>query len=86
VRALLPIIAALVLAAIPVMAQENSRGDELKNDQAVQQSQDPQPTAQGTRAPKTHSTEEQSVYQAVEDVWRNPVDLQGNPIPETARQ
>jgi hypothetical protein len=86
VRTLLPINTALVLAATPVMAQENSQGDALKNDQAVQQSQDPQPTAQGTKSPKSLSTEEQSVYQAVEDVWRNPVDLQGNPIPETARQ
>jgi hypothetical protein len=54
----------------------------LKNDAAVQQSQDPQPTAQGTRAPNETNTDtrSQELSRLLWQTWNEPVDLQGHPI------
>lgn len=61
-----------------------SRGEtqQLKEDPAVQQSQLPPPTPQGTRPPDVGltDTENPPLNQALEAIWRSPPDLQGNPV------
>jgi hypothetical protein len=64
----------------PVLAQGTT--EPLKQDPGVSGSQLPEPTAQGTRAPDSSLTDTQShpLAQAVQGIWRQPVDLQGQPI------
>jgi len=72
-------------AAAPVESgSKESAGDALARDGKVQESQDPHPTAQGTRAPNPSSsaaTGSQELQQALADVRRAPPDLNGNPVP-----
>jgi hypothetical protein len=68
--------------AQPPSQAELQATEALKNDPAVQQSQDPQPTAQGTRSPNETNTDTQTpdLYRLILQVWNEPVDLEGNPI------
>ncbi|CAO3361754.1 hypothetical protein [Azospirillum melinis] len=72
-------------AAAPVESgSKESAGDALARDGKVQQSQDPQPSAQGTKPPNPSSsaaTGSQELQQALADVRRAPPDLNGNPVP-----
>lgn len=72
-------------AATPVdSGSKESAGDALARDGKVQQSQDPQPSAQGTKPPNPSSsaaTGSQELQQALADVRRAPPDLNGNPVP-----
>lgn len=71
-------------AAAVESGSKESAGDALARDGKVQQSQDPQPTAQGTRPPNPSSsaaTGSQELQQALADVRRAPPDLNGNPVP-----
>ncbi|PGH58171.1 hypothetical protein CRT60_09560 [Azospirillum palustre] len=72
-------------AAAPVdSGSKESTGDALARDGKVQQSQDPQPSAQGTKPPNPSSsaaTGSQELQQALADVRRAPPDLNGNPVP-----
>lgn len=79
------IMAVLLLGATTVAAQETP-AQKLENDPGVVQSQQPEPTAQGVRSPEAMPSPTQStaLWQALEDVWRNPTDLQGNPITASA--
>jgi hypothetical protein len=54
----------------------------LKSDPAVQQSQQGQPTPQGDRSPVAlpSATASVSLSQALDEVYRSPVDIQGNPL------
>jgi hypothetical protein len=63
-----------------------AREEALKNDPNVQQSQQPEPAAQGTRSPEPlpSPTETPTLTQALEAVWRTPTDLDGNPLPAAA--
>jgi hypothetical protein len=74
---------ALLLLASPALAQGTAE-EKLQQDPAVSNSQLPEPTPQGTRAPDSSLTDTQSVplAQAVLEIWRSPVDLQGRPIAE----
>jgi hypothetical protein len=74
--------------AQPPTAGEQQTMETLKNDPAVQQSQDPQPTAQGTRAPNETNTDtrSQELSRLLWQIWNEPVDLQGNPIVKQAGQ
>jgi hypothetical protein len=76
-------LALLLAAASPLLAQGTAE-EKLQQDPAVSNSQLPEPTAQGTRAPDSSLTDTQSVplAQAVMEIWRSPVDLQGRPIAE----
>ncbi|WP_042694640.1 hypothetical protein [Azospirillum sp. B506] len=71
--------------AAPVdSGSKESVGDGLARDGKVQQSQDPHPTAQGTRSPDSSSsaaTGSQELQQALADVRRAPPDLNGTPVP-----
>nr|WP_246500949.1 hypothetical protein [Azospirillum rugosum] len=76
---------AATLSATPsnAFAQDGTK-ESLANDPAVQQSQEPQPNAQGVRTPKaTTSGETQSseLQQALAAVRAAPPDLQGNKMP-----
>lgn len=71
-------------AAAVGSGSKESAGDALARDGKVQQSQDPHPTAQGTRPPNPSSsaaTGSQELQQALADVRRAPPDLNGNPVP-----
>ncbi|MGA1855111.1 hypothetical protein VH569_03920 [Azospirillum sp. 11R-A] len=72
-------------AAAPVdSGSKESAGDALARDGKVQQSQDPQPSAQGTKPPNPSSsaaTGSQELQQALADVRRAPPDLNGNRVP-----
>jgi hypothetical protein len=74
---------ALVLLTSPLHAQGTAE-QQLKQDSDVSRSQLPEPTAQGTRAPDSSMTDTQSVplAEAVREIWRHPVDLQGQPVAE----
>ncbi|PWC87032.1 hypothetical protein TSH100_11730 [Azospirillum sp. TSH100] len=71
--------------AAPVESgSKESAGDALARDGKVQQSQDPHPTAQGTRSPNPGSsaaTGSRDLQQALADVRRAPPDLNGTPVP-----
>lgn len=71
--------------AAPVESgSKESTGDALARDGKVQESQDPHPTAQGTKSPNPTSsaaTGSQELQQALADVRRAPPDLNGNPVP-----
>ncbi|MBY6261980.1 hypothetical protein EI613_08585 [Azospirillum sp. 412522] len=71
--------------AAPVdSGSKESAGDALARDGKVQESQDPHPTAQGTRPPNPSSsaaTGSRELQQALADVRRAPPDLNGNPVP-----
>lgn len=71
--------------AAPVdSGSKDSAGDALARDGKVQQSQDPHPTAQGTRPPNPSSsgaTGSDELQQALADVRRVPPDLNGTPVP-----
>ena len=80
------ILAAAVLMSVPLLAfpafgQDAQQKQELKTDQAVKESQQPEPTAQGVRPPKSLSSDQQRLNDALDAVLKNPVDLQGHPIP-----
>jgi hypothetical protein len=56
----------------------------LQEDPNVEANQTPESSPQGTRATQSNSTDTKtmSLTQALDTVWRSPVDLQGNPIPQ----
>ncbi|MBP2297414.1 hypothetical protein [Azospirillum picis] len=61
-----------------------SAGDALARDPKVQESQDPHPSAQGTRPPNPSSSADtggSDLQQALADVRRAPPDLNGTPVP-----
>jgi hypothetical protein len=68
--------------ARPAGAGTPEQAEGLRNDPAVRQSQDPPPTAQGTRAPTATDTPTATgeLQALLAKVWREPVDLQGNPV------
>ena len=68
--------------AQPPTPAERQTTETLKDDPAVQRSQDPQPTAQGTRAPNETDTDTRTreLSRLLWEIWNEPVDLQGNPI------
>ena len=68
------------LLAFPAFGQDTQQKQELKTDQAVKESQQPEPTAQGVRPPKSLSSDQQWLNDALDAVRKNPVDLQGHPI------
>lgn len=70
----------------PPAAPGGTPAQALADDPAVRQSQDPMPTPQGTRSPEVTSTPTgTSELQALLDqVWQQPVDLQGNPVAPAA--
>lgn len=86
-RNLFPLALAAALLAAPGFAApsfaQDAKKEELAKDPEVQKSQDPQPTAQGTRAPNNQNTPTQSteLWQALSAVRRAPPDLNGNPVP-----
>jgi hypothetical protein len=80
--------AALAQAPSPAPAQPPPA--QVPAEQAVQQdsnieaNQTPESSPQGTRATQSNSTDTKtmSLTEALDAVWRSPVDLQGNPIPQ----
>jgi hypothetical protein len=80
-RTLLTATFVLSLIATAVPAQQ-SPAEALRTDPNVRQSQDPQPSAQGDRAPGAGftDTQHQELATLLQKVWAQPVDLQGNPI------
>jgi hypothetical protein len=90
--ALAAIAAALLLAGsafaqqpAPAAETQLSTGERLAHDPAVRQSQDPQPSPQGTRPPDAGFTDtSRPQLQALLDrIWLSPVDLEGNPMTGT---
>lgn len=84
VRTLLSITAAGVLlaaTAVALAAEGEATKDALTRDPKVTGSQQPEPTAQGTRSPDTLPTDEDQVFNLVQEVRRNPIDVSGNPVP-----
>ena len=71
----------------PGTAAPGSAEQTLKTDPNVQQSQDPQPTAQGTRAPNPTNTPTATteLQQLLQQTWNAPVDIQGNAIPRPGK-
>lgn len=86
VRALLSITTAAVLLAsaafAPATAQDATK-PALANDPNVQQSQQPDPNAQGVRTPKPLDTANQmaELNEALAAVRRAPPNLEGTPVP-----
>jgi len=82
VRALLPITAAAVLLTSAAFAQDAAK-PALTNDPNVQESQQPEPSAQGIRTPKPAGgpTQSAELNEALAAFRRAPPDLQGNPMP-----
>jgi hypothetical protein len=83
VRATLPFALAALLLAVPAVAQDSQKQN-LTTDPNVQQSQQPEPTPQGTRPPTEETagnTGAADLQQALAAVRRAPPDLQGNPVP-----
>jgi hypothetical protein len=80
VRTLLTAPFVLLLLAAPAMGQ-GTAAEQLRNDPAVKQSQDPQPTEQGNRPPDSGYTDTKlgELTQLLTEIWAKPVDLQGNP-------
>lgn len=80
-RTILTATAILMALAGPAAAQ-GAPADTLQNDPKVQQSQDPQPTPQGTKSPDAGFTDTKNgeLTQLITEVWTRPVDLQGNPV------
>jgi hypothetical protein len=82
-RVLLPLSAACLLLTSVAVAQDGQK-ETLVKDSAVQQSQEPQPSAQGVRSP-THKTsgdtQAAELADALAAVRRAPPDLQGTPVP-----
>ena len=82
-RATIPATAAavtLMFLSIAAVAQQPAATKEnLQNDPKVQQSQDPQPKAEGTRSPKTMPSDEGQVSRALDEAKQKPVDINGNP-------
>jgi len=82
-RAILPFSAACLLLASVAMAQDGQK-ENLAKDPAVQQSQEPQPNAQGIRSPSNETkgnTQAAELSEALAAVRRAPPDLQGTPVP-----
>lgn len=80
----IPTLSAVCLLLASAAFAQDARKDDLAKDPQVQQSQDPQPSAQGTRAPKPDShpdTQSAELIEALAAVRRAPPDLQGNPVP-----
>ncbi|AWK84888.1 hypothetical protein [Azospirillum thermophilum] len=83
-RTILPLAVAVLLAGFPALAQDAATKDALSGDKAVQDSQQPNPTPQGTRSPEASTsgaTQHPDLQQALAAVRRAPPDLQGNPVP-----
>jgi hypothetical protein len=70
--------------ASPIGARQGDTEQKLKQDDAVSASQLPEPAPQGARSPDSGITDTQSLdlARAVQETWRSPVDLGGNPIPQ----
>ncbi len=82
-RAILPLSAACLLLASVAFAQDGQK-EMLAKDPNVQQSQEPQPNAQGIRSPNPETstkTRQAELAEALAAVRRAPPDLQGNPVP-----
>ena len=87
-RATLPLSAACLLlasvAAAPLSLAQDATKENLAKDPQVQQSQEPQPNAQGIRSP-THetkgNTQAAELADALSAVRRAPPDLHGTPVP-----
>ena len=76
-------LAVVLTLATAVIAQEAPK-EALAQDPAVQQSQEPPPTAQGVRTPKASTsgeTQSSALQEALAMVRAAPPDLQGNPVP-----
>jgi hypothetical protein len=80
-RHALAAILVLLLLGPPALAQGTARQTPA-NDPAAQLKPDPQPAPQGTRAPTEleADTQKPDLHRLVQQVWAEPVDLQGNPI------
>lgn len=81
-RVILPA-AVLLMIASASFAQDATK-QQLQNDPAVKQSQEPQPNAQGVRSPKASTagdTQSAELQEALAAVRAAPPDLQGNPMP-----
>lgn len=86
-RATLPLSAACLLLATvafaPAFGQDGQK-ENLAKDPNVQQSQEPQPNAQGIRSPNAETkgnTQSAELVEALTAVRRAPPDLQGTPVP-----
>lgn len=82
-RAILPLSAACLLLASVAQAQDGQK-ENLAKDPNVQQSQQPEPTPQGTRPPShatSPDTQSAELNEALATFRRAPPDLQGNPMP-----
>ena len=71
----------------PAPGAPGSAEQSLKTDPNVQRSQDPQPSAQGTRAPNPTNTPTATteLQQLLWQTWNAPVDIQGNLIPRPGK-
>jgi hypothetical protein len=80
-RHALAAILVLLLLGPPALAQ-GTAGQASASDPAAQLKPDPQPAPQGTRASAELETDTQKpdLHRLVQQVWAEPVDLQGNPI------
>ncbi len=80
-RTLLTATFVLSLLATAVPAQQ-SPAEALRTDPNVRGSQDPQPSAQGDRAPGSGFTDTRNgeLTALLREIWASPVDLQGNKI------
>ena len=78
--AIVTVLAGALLAS-PVSAQGEAER-QLKQDNAVSNSQLPEPSPQGTRAPDAGitDTQNQELARTIQETWRSPVDLDGKPI------
>lgn len=84
--AVLAIVATMCLLGAGTASAQEAPAQALKSDPAVEQSQQPQPTPQGVRSPEAMPSPTQStaLWQAMQDVWSKPIDVQGNPIAANA--
>ena len=88
-RAAIAATTAVLLLGCPALAQQEPAPaaaqpeQALKNDEAVKQSQDPQPVPTGERSPKPFPTPTGTpeLHDALLKVWNTAVDLDGNPLP-----
>ena len=86
-RAILPLSAACLLlasVAAPASLAQDGQKENLTKDPNVQQSQQPQPNAQGIRSPTAETsgaTQSAELNEALAAVRRAPPDLQGTPVP-----
>jgi hypothetical protein len=86
-RSLISAFALLAMMSGPVVAQTaqgqvtDEKKPALTNDPAVKASQDPQPTAEGNRAPQNLARPTESVASALVQFYKAPPALDGTPMP-----